>query len=110
MTSLDLKVESPAAHKNISDQEDKAYQIKATVRSTLLLRKSPEERKLTVDFYNRIYASIEQEMLREVDPNSTACHDPYVEKLLEKLLVSIENDKNTCKYDVPTYTSCVSEW
>jgi len=54
-------------------------------------RQSPDARKSTLEFFQQIYNNIEQEMLREEDPYSTACHDPYIEKLLEKLLVSVEN-------------------
>jgi len=85
-------VETPSAPANVCDQQDKVYQIKAEVLSILSNRKSPEDRELTREFFNTLYSSIEQEMLRETDPNSTACHDPYVERLLKKLLVSsIEN-------------------
>lgn len=68
---------------------DKLYQMNAQVRSIMSKRKSPEARKSTYEFFKTLYNSIEQEMLREEDPNSTACRDPYVEKLLENLLVSV---------------------
>lgn len=63
------------------------YQLTAEIKSILLKRKAPEIRILTYEFFKKVYSSIEQEMLSEEDPNSTACRDPYVEKLLEKLIV-----------------------
>lgn len=84
---LDLKVESSNAKMNSSEMEDQMYRLTVEVRTILSKRKSPEERVLTYEFYKKIYSSIEQEMLSEQDPNSTACRDPYVEKLLEKLIV-----------------------
>lgn len=84
---LDLKVESSNAQIIGSEQDDKLYQLTAEVRSILSKRKSPESRMSAYEFFRKIYSSIEQEMLSEQDPNSTACHDPYVEKLLEKLIV-----------------------
>lgn len=64
------------------------YQLTAEIKSILLKRKSPEIRILNYEFFKKLYSSIEQEMLSEEDPNSTACRDPYVENLLEKLIVS----------------------
>lgn len=63
------------------------FQLTAQIKSILLKRKAPEVRILTYEFFKKVYSSIEQEMLKEDDPSSTACHDPYVEKLLEKLIV-----------------------
>jgi len=57
----------------------------------LAKRQLPQARKSTLEFFQQIYDNIEQEMLREEDPYSTDCHNPYIEKLLEKLLVSVEN-------------------
>lgn len=73
-------------------KENKMYQLTAEIKSILLKRKSPEIRISTFEFFKKVYCSIEQEMLREEDPNSTACHDPYVEKLLEKLIVSQQRE------------------
>jgi hypothetical protein len=68
------------------------YQFTAEIKSILLKRKAPEIRILTYEFFKKVYSSIEQEMLSEEDPNSTACHDPYVEMLLEKLIVSKQRE------------------
>lgn len=84
---MDLKVETPYPQQNDCEQQDKVFQLTAEVRSILSNRKSPAARVMTYQFFQRIYGSIEQEMLSEQDPNSTACHDPYVGKLLEKLIV-----------------------
>lgn len=84
---LDLKVEVPDPEKSCCLQEDKVFQITAEVRSILSRRRPEDCRTMTYEFFQRVYSSIEQEMLREEDPNSTACHDPYVEALLEKLIV-----------------------
>lgn len=88
MKPIDLKVESSQTPKSNCEQEDKVYQLTAEVRTILSNRKSKESRKLTYEFFKRLHNNIEQEMLSEEDPNSTACHDPYIEKLLEKLIVS----------------------
>jgi hypothetical protein len=84
---LDLRVEMSNDQAE-PELEDKAYRITAEVRSILSQRKTPEARMLAYQFFKRVYSSIEQEMLGEQDPNSTACRDPYVEKLLDKLIVS----------------------
>jgi len=52
---------------------------------------------MTYEFFKRLHNNIEQEMLSEEDPNSTACHDPYIEKLLEKLIVSNISYKEVAK-------------
>jgi len=77
---------------NERGEENRMYQLTAEIKSILLKRKSPEIRILTYEFFKKVYSSIEQEMLSEEDPNSTACHDPYVEKLLEKLIVSQQRE------------------
>jgi len=71
-----------------SEKESIMYQFTAEIKCILSKRKAPEIRILTYEFFKKVYSSIEQEMLREEDPNSTACHDPYVEMLVEKLIVS----------------------
>jgi len=68
------------------------YQLTAEIKKILLKRKAPEIRILTYEFFKKVYSSIEQEMLSEENPNSTACHDPYVERLLEKLIVSKQRE------------------
>lgn len=83
---LDLRVES-SSDQGETELEDKAYRITAEVRSILSRRRTPGARSLAYQFFKRVYSSIEQEMLSEEDPNSTACRDPYVEKLLDKLIV-----------------------
>lgn len=77
----------PNVQNNKNGQENRMYQLTAEIKSILLKRKSPEIRTLTYEFFKKIYSSIEQEMLSEEDPNSTACRDPYVKELLEKLIV-----------------------
>jgi len=67
------------------------FKLKAKVKSILAKRQLPEARKATLEFFQQLYSGIEQEMLREEEPYSTDCHDPYIEKLLDKLLVSVEN-------------------
>ncbi|VVC37441.1 Hypothetical protein CINCED_3A006598 [Cinara cedri] len=89
---LDLQVESPDSQNNKSEHDDKLYKITVEVKAILSKRKSVEARVLTQQFFQRVYNSIEQEMLSEQDPNSTACHDPYVKKLLENLI----NDSKAC--------------
>lgn len=86
--SLNLEVESQIVEKSECEKEDQVFLLTSEVRSILSTRRSPEARLLTYEFLKKIYSSIEQEMLREEDPNSTACHDPYVQKLLQKLIVS----------------------
>lgn len=88
MKPIDLKVESANTPKSNCEQEDKVYQLTAEVRTILSNRRSQESRTMTYEFFKRLHNNIEQEMLSEEDPNSTACHDPYIEKLLEKLIVS----------------------
>lgn len=90
----------PNVQNNKNGQENRMYQLTAEIKSILLKRKSPEIRILTYEFFKKIYSSIEQEMLSEEDPNSTACHDPYVEKLLEKLIVRQQREtvKNVIIY------------
>ncbi|VVC42953.1 Domain of unknown function DUF4485, partial [Cinara cedri] len=93
---LDLQVETTNSRNNKNEHDDKLNQITVEVKAILSKRKSVEARVLTQQFFQRIYNNIEQEMLREEDPNSTACHDPYVEKLLEMLI----NEKRACgKFD-----------
>lgn len=84
---LDLKVESSTANMSSSEVDDQVYRLTVEVRTILSMRKSPKKRDSTYEFYKKIYSSIEQEMLSEQDCHSTACRDPYVEKLLEKLIV-----------------------
>lgn len=92
VTSLDLKVESATPRQNgIWEEQDEMFELKVKFMSTFAKRQSPDARKSTLELFRQIYSSIEQEMLREEDPYSTACHDPYIEKLLEKLLVSVDN-------------------
>lgn len=87
---LDLKVETPDLRNNNNEHDDKMYEVTVEVKAILSKRKSVEARMSTQQFFKTVYNSIEQEMLSEQDPNSTACHDPYVEKLLEKLIVSVD--------------------
>ncbi|KAF0773776.1 DUF4485 domain-containing protein [Aphis craccivora] len=91
---IDLKVEMSSAPKKICEQEDKVYQLTAEVRAILSNRRSQESRMLTYEFFKRLLNNIEQEMLSEEDPNSTACHDPHVEALLEKLIVESKGCEN----------------
>jgi len=77
---------------NDNKKENRMYQLTAEIKSILLKRKAPEIRILTYEFFKKIYSSIEQEMLSEGDLNSTACRDPYVGKLLEKLIVSQQRE------------------
>lgn len=90
---MDFKVETPYEQED-EGEENEEFQLTTEIKSILSKRRSPESRMMTYQFFNRMYDSIEQEMLSEQDPNSTACHDPYLEKLLEKLLVSINLEIN----------------
>lgn len=60
------------------------------------MRKSPESRMLTYNFFTNIYSAIEQEMLNEQFSNSIACSNPYIEELLKKLIVN--KNQETVKY------------
>ncbi|XP_022173257.1 uncharacterized protein LOC111035790 [Myzus persicae] len=91
---IDLKVESANTPKSNCEQEDKVYQLTGEVRTILSNRRSQESRKLTYEFFKKLHNNIEQEMLSEEDPNSTACHDPYIEKLLEKLIAESKGCDN----------------
>ncbi|XP_060836391.1 uncharacterized protein LOC132919056 [Rhopalosiphum padi] len=91
---LDLKVDLSNVQNSKSGQENVMYQFTAEIKSILLKRKAPEIRILTYEFFKKVYSSIEQEMLSEEDPNSTACHDPYVEMLLEKLIIESKGCEN----------------
>ncbi|XP_027849100.2 uncharacterized protein LOC114128723 [Aphis gossypii] len=93
---LDLKVELSDVQKqnSKSGKESIMYQFTAEIKCILSKRKAPEIRKLTYEFFKKVYSSIEQEMLREEDPNSTACHDPYVEMLVEKLIIESKGCEN----------------
>lgn len=100
---MDLKVESHVPEKSECEKEDQVFLLTSEVRSVLSKRRSPEARILTYEFFKKIYSSIEQEMLREEDPNSTACHDPYVQKLLEKLIVSYRKLINSISFATNFY-------
>ncbi|XP_050426955.1 uncharacterized protein LOC126837169 [Adelges cooleyi] len=87
----DMKVETAKeTENNCFSQNNNVQKITAEVRSVLAKRKPPEARMFTYQFYKSMYDSIEQEMLSEQDPNSSACHDPYIEKMLEMLTSDIQ--------------------
>lgn len=85
---LHLKVEPPNVQTCSCELEDRVYLLTAETRSVLAKRKLPESRMSAYKFFTQIYSSIEQEMLNEQSPENTVCHDPYIEKLLEKLQVN----------------------
>ncbi|XP_050527685.1 uncharacterized protein LOC126897831 isoform X2 [Daktulosphaira vitifoliae] len=94
--STDMKVEtSKESEKDCFLQQDNIQKITAEVRSVLAKRKPPEARMFTYQFYKSVYDNIEQEMLNEQDPNSLACRDPYIEKMLEMLTRDIQACNNT---------------
>ncbi|CAI6351004.1 unnamed protein product [Macrosiphum euphorbiae] len=92
--SLDLKVDMSDVQNNESNKENRMYQLTAEIKKILLKRKAPEIRISTFEFFKKVYSSIEQEMLSEGDLNSTACRDPYVENLLEKLIIESKGCEN----------------
>ncbi|XP_060866952.1 uncharacterized protein LOC132942518 [Metopolophium dirhodum] len=91
---LDLKVDMSNVQNNECKKETRMYQLTAEIKSILLKRKAPEIRILTYEFFKKVYGSIEQEMLSEENPSNTACRDPYVEKLLEKLIIESKGCEN----------------
>lgn len=90
--SLDLKVDTSNNAEICNEQEERVFQLRAEIKLILSKRKSLEVRKSNYEFFKRICRIIEQEMLSEKDPYSTACRDPYIKLMLEKLVVR-KNEK-----------------